>query len=226
MKHTYYRNHTSQTNLFVSPNRHFKILTMFVCAILFGMATVQMAKATNYIWTNTVTGVNWSSSTNWSPNAVPLPNDNVTFTNIGNINLNPATVTSIVDNSFQGTVTNLTIGTLSASPSGYIYDVVQIPTGKTLTVVSNMVVGGSTGNNSTLLNSANFADFVGGGTLKITGPLLEVEDYGSGAVGNNCAYLNLTSLTNFVYNNINGTVAIAGLVPPGSTSSGFGSRIA
>ena len=161
----------SHTKLFLSPNRHFKILTMFICAILFGMATVQMAKATNYTWTNTLPGGNWSTATDWSPNSGgtgPLPNDNVTFTNIGNTNLNPATVTSIVDNSFNGTVTNLTIGTLSAAASGYIYDVIQIPSGKTLTVVSNMVVGGSTGNPTTLLNSANLAGFVGGGTLKVT----------------------------------------------------------
>jgi len=172
---------------------------------LIALFVVQPAGATSYTWN--VTSGNWSTTNNWSPNTVPglggpLPTDSVTFGNTGAVG-SPTTVNNTVDLGFDGTVTNLTYNSVASGT--YVYDVSQIPSGQTLTVRSNVLVGGL---NEGAGAFATFAYMYGPGTFLVTGPSFTVQNYGSASGANACAYLNLSGLTNFIYNNPSGTISI------------------
>ena len=180
-------------------------------------ALTQLAGAASYTWTNSG---NWSSSTNWTPHTGaggPLSTDTVIFGNTA-ASSSPTTVNNTVDLSFAGTIANLTNGSVAASP--YVYVVTQIPSGQTLTASNSVFVGGQ--NESSAY--ATYAYMTGAGTFNVTGSSLIVQNYGSASGANNCAYLNLSGLTNFVYNNTNGTIGMASYVPPNYASGSAGTR--
>ena len=184
-------------------------------------ALTQLAGAASYTWTNTVG--NWSAPANWNPNAPaggPLATDSAIFGNAG-ASSSPTTVNNTVDLSFAGTIANLTNGSVASQAAGYVYDVTQIPSGQTLTVSTNVFVGGVNEGTGTY---ATYAYMVGAGTFKVTGSSLIVQNYGSASGANNCAYLNLSGLTNFVYNNTNGTIGMASFVPANYASGSQGTR--
>jgi uncharacterized repeat protein (TIGR01451 family) len=204
-----------QTNSFSTTFLTRTIRGMLVLAATFALA--QLAGAASYTWANSG---NWSSSTNWTPNTGaggPLSTDTVIFGNTA-ASSSPTTVNNIVDSGFAGTIANLTNSSVASSP--YVYVVTQIPSGKTLTVSNSVFVGGQ--NESTAY--ATFANMTGGGTFKVTGSSLIVQNYGSAGGANNCAYLDLSGLTNFVYNNTNGTIGMESYVPGNYTSGSQGTR--
>ena len=181
-------------------------------------ASQTMMQAASFTW-NVASG-NWSTPSSWTPATGaggPLGTDAVIFGNAG-ASSSPSTINNTVDLGFAGTVTNLTVN--SAAVGTYIYDVTQIPSGQTLIVSSNMLVGGV--NQSSAY--ATFEYMVGAGTLEVTGPSLIVQNYGSASGANCCAYLNLSGLNTFIYDNPNGTIAMAGFVPSNYASGSQGTR--
>jgi hypothetical protein len=166
------------------------------------------ANATNYTWNDPGgNGGDWSTSTNWIPNttgAGPLAGDTVIFGN--NDEPTGPTANNTVDSGTAGAVNALDYTDFELSSSPYVYPSTLIPSGKTLLVTNSFLVGGQTGTSTG--NPATYAYFYGGGTLKVTGASLLVAD-ASTSGGGPCAYLNLAGLTNFVYNNPNGSFGIS-----------------
>ncbi|MDR3460014.1 MAG: hypothetical protein P4N60_21515 [Verrucomicrobiae bacterium] len=171
----------------------------------------QLAGAAGYTWN--VTSGNWSVPGSWTPStsvAGPLAVDSAVF---GTTDASTASnsVNNVVDAGFAGSVSNLTYNSVSATP--FIYNVTQIPSGKTLTVTTRLLVGG--------LNEPaaggpflSYGILTGGGTLMITGTNLAVENYGSAAAANTFANFDLSGLSNFVFKNTNGTISIADTTLP------------
>jgi hypothetical protein len=162
---------------------------------------VLSAGASSYTW-NAPSG-NWSTPANWNPATPfngPQATDTVIFANADE-SASPSTVNNTVDSGSLGIVSALNYTDFQASGS-YVYPVTFIPANKTL-LVTNLLVGGQTGSGT----SATFAYVVGGGTLRVTGPNLLVADGGTGS--GPCAYLNLAGLTNFIYNNANGSFGVS-----------------
>ena len=200
----------------MKPNRHTNHLKKIslsglalASAALFGFT--QSATASTYTW-NTTSG-NWSSPSSWTPTTFgafgPLSTDSVVFGN-ADTSSSATTVNNTVDTSFAGTVSNLTYNSVASGT--YVYDVTLIPNAnKKLTVASSVLVGGQ---NEGAGAFATFAYMYGAGTFYVTGPTFTVQNYGSASGANACAYLNLTGLTNFVYNNASGSFNIENV--PGS----------
>jgi hypothetical protein len=162
------------------------------------------ARASSFTWNSPSPG-NWSTPANWNPTtplAGPQATDTVIFANTDE-STSPSTVNNTVDSGFLGAIATLQYSDLTSSGS-YVYPVTFIPLNKTLLVTNSMVVGGNIASANT---QASYANFFGGGTLKVTGPLFLVANASSAAGA--CAYLNLAGLTNFIYNNPNGNFGIA-----------------
>ena len=171
-------------------------------AVAATFALTQMADAqTAYNW-NAVSG-NWSTPANWLPvtGAGPQAGDSVIF-GATDTSASSTTVNNTVDAGFAGTIANLTYNSISATG----FNVTQIPTGETLTVANTLTVGEMKAD-----TDVTSAYFTGGGTLQVTGPLVDVENFAVDAGGQPAeAFLNLSALSNFVYNNSTGTVSVAG----------------
>ncbi|MGH7950774.1 MAG: beta strand repeat-containing protein [Limisphaerales bacterium] len=210
------------TNILNKLHRQIPAALVLVAAF----ALTQLAGAASYTWTNSVG--NWSTPANWSPNTGaggPLGTDTVIFDNTASsYSGSQATVNNTVDAYF--TVMNLTNGSYSGGSSYTIYHVTQIPYGETLTVTDNMFIGGQNlgAASPTTDPYATYAYLVGGGTLNVTAPSLTIQNYGSAAGANPCAYLDLSGLTNFVYSNTNGAIDMAGFVPANYASGSRGTR--
>jgi hypothetical protein len=165
------------------------------------LAATPLAHATNYTWN--VTSGNWSSASSWTgPGGPPGAADSAIF---GNTDTSPnsTTVNNTVDSGFSGTITGLTVNSVSSSLTEF--DVTQIPTGVTLTVTGPVLVGGL---NEGAGGFTTYAYMTGGGTFVATGTPFTVQNYGSASGANAAAYLNLSALNYFVYNNKNGTISI------------------
>lgn len=163
----------------------------------------QAANAAPYVW-NTSSG-NWSTPGNWNPNTIgngPASSDAVIFSN-NFATASPATVNNTVDNGFAGTIGNLTYNSTNAQLSP-IYNVTLIPSSETLTASGACLIGGQNSTGPMI----TYAYMAGPGTFTITGPSLTVQNYGSASGANAAAYLNLSGLTNFVYNNNTGTISV------------------
>jgi hypothetical protein len=168
------------------------------------LAMAQLVGAQNsYTWN--VTSGNWSAPGSWSPSANPAGPQSFDSAIFGNDfeSSSPTTVNNTVDSSFAGTVADLTYSDFEPSGS-YVYPVTLIPANKTLIVTSDFVVGGQSQPSG---NYASFATMVGGGTLKVTAPNFFVANGGS--ANGACAFLDLSGLTNFIYNNPNGSIGIS-----------------
>ena len=172
-------------------------------ALIALLALPRPAGAASYTW-NVASG-NWSTTNNWAPNTGlggPHASDSVSFGNTGAPNT-PDTVNNTVDFGFAGTVAGLTYNDLaSGTASNYVYPGTFIPANQTLTVSSNLVVGGQSPGGGI----GSFGDVLGGGTLRVTAPSFLIGNGGASAGA--IAVLDLSGLTNFVYNNANGSIGI------------------
>ena len=170
-------------------------------ALVAGIALTQLAGAASYTWN--VTSGNWSTSTDWTPNTAaggPLATDSAIFGN-NDTTTSPTTINTTVDGGFAGTILNLTYNSASTSP---IYNVTQIPSGQTLIASGSVLVGGVNQSSAYI----TYAYMTGGGTFEATGASFTVQNYGSASGANATAYLNLSSLDSFVYNNTSGTISV------------------
>ena len=104
------------------------------------------------------------------------------------------TVNNTVDAGFAGTITGLTYNSTSATA----FNVTQIPTGQTLTVTGPVVVGGVNGVSTAIMTEAYMT---GGGTFLATGSTFTVENWENTTRNGATAFLNLSGLSYFVYNN-------------------------
>ncbi|HZT22458.1 MAG TPA: hypothetical protein VFB55_06080 [Verrucomicrobiae bacterium] len=188
---------------------HDRIVAALTLVALLG--AVPGTVAATYTWN--VSSGNWSAPDSWTPasgTGGPLATDAVLFGNTG-AGADSNAVNNVVDAGFGGSVAQLTYNSVSAAP--YIYTVTQIPSGKTLTVMDRVLVGG--------LNEPasggpflTYARMIGGGTFAFTGTNLAVENYGTAAGANTYANFDLSGLTNFIFNNANGTLSIADTTLP------------
>jgi autotransporter-associated beta strand protein len=153
-----------------------------------------VSSATTNVWNVATPGANpWSTGGNWSPAGPPGSADTALF-GVTGTSANSTTVNNVVD-------ANTTITGLSyTNTTSGTWHVTQIPSGITLTVSNTVNVGGTT-------NLSTTAAMTGGGTFLATGNTF--------AVGNNApssgscsATLDLSALSNFVYNASAGTVNI------------------
>ena len=204
----------------------FKIRHLVVLATL---ALAQLAGAqTTYTWTNSAGG-NWSTPANWIPGtsvAGPKTNDAAYFTTSGAV-VGAITVNNTVDQNFsvaQLTNDSVAISNLLYPSTPWTYHVTQIPAGKTLTVSGQVFIGGQ---NELPSAYATYQYMVGGGTFKVTGTNLTVQDYGSttGNFNSVNAYLDLSGLTNFIFNNTNGSINMATRIPANYASGTRGTRM-
>lgn len=171
--------------------------TLAVLAALLGHPARTTAQT---VWTG-VSGVsastNWSDTANWSTAASPAGTD-VLFGDLGAAGA-AGTINSVVDDSFQNpfslTFTNMSQNTL--------FHTVFIPAGVELANASTLTVGGVSA--PTVTTTVNFA---GGGTLIQNGPVMNVK-WINGSAGGSLATLDLSALSNFVYNSSSGTITIA-----------------
>jgi hypothetical protein len=197
MKATCYMNRTNTFSLS-------SMALVFAAMFLFALS----ASATSFTWNDPGgNSGNWSTATNWNPNALiggPETTDTVVFGNADEPT-SLSTANNTVDSGSAGIISTLTYNDFENS-GAYVYPVTLIPTGKTLLVTNSFLVGGLLGTSTG--TPATYAYFYGGGTLKVTGPSLLVMDASSSGQGP-CAYLNLSGLTNFIYNNPKGSFGVA-----------------
>jgi hypothetical protein len=169
-------------------------------ALIVSFGLIQLANATNYTW-NVANG-NWSVASDWTgAGGPPGTADTAIFGNT-DATQSATSVNNTVDSGFNNSITGLTYNSGSISP--LLYNVTQIPTGQTLTVTGPVLVGGL--NESTAYTT--YAYMTGGGTFQATGASFTVQNYGSASGANAMAYLNLSALSYFVYNNNAGTISI------------------
>ena len=180
--------------------------TAAICLAVIFVFTLS-ARAGSYTW-NATSG-NWSTPADWSPTTPghgPAGTDTVIFANADE-SASPFTVNNTVDLGFAGTIAALNY-TLFEPSTSWGYSVTFIPANQILLVTNSLLVGGNNGANGT--SQATYAYVVGGGTLKVTGPnLLVANTSTSSGTAMPCAYFNLSGLTNFIYNNPNGSFGIA-----------------
>ena len=138
---------------------------------------------------------NWSDALNWQLPGAPTADDNVIFGS-AEVVFDSLTINNVVD-------ANTTVNTLqfTNTTSGQ-WHVTEIPAGVTLTVSSNMTVGGLT-----LSGLQTSVAMTGGGTLSVGGNALNVGNNGTGGIDSGTA-LDLSGLSNFVYNAPGGTLAL------------------
>jgi hypothetical protein len=162
------------------------------------LAMTPPAHATPYAWN--VTSGNWNLNTDWSPSGVPGTGDTATFGNTG-ASGSSTSVNNTVNVPFS--IAGLTYNSVSTALN--VFDVTQIPTNETLTVTGPVLVGGL---NEGAGGYTTYAYMTGAGTFVATGSTFTVQNYGSASGANAAAYLNLSALNYFVYNNSAGTISI------------------
>jgi len=156
--------------------------------------------ATLFRWNVAAPGANnWNVSGNWSPNGVAGVADTNVFGNVGLTN-GPTTPNNVV----SATVTISTLSYTNFNTAGTSNHVTQIPSGVTLTVSSNLNVSGLGAVDAQLTSVA----MVDAGTLAVNAVTLNVANNGS-AASSALATLDLSGLTNFVYNNSGGSINVA-----------------
>ena len=140
--------------------------------------------------------LNWSDRLNWQLPGAPSATDNVIFNGTAVVS-DPFTIDNIVD-------ANMTINSLrfTNAVNGQ-WHVTSIPTDVTLTVNSNLTIGGLTQDG----NPVTLAAMTGGGTLAVSGTPLNIGNTGPTANSSGTT-LDLSGLSNFVYNVPTGTIAM------------------
>lgn len=176
-------------------------------AIAAGALLVAAVNVEATTYTNNVIGGNWSSASSWLPSTgTPGASDNVLFNNAASSS-SSATVNSIVDAGFGGTITGLSYQSTISSD----FNVTQINSPQVLNVTGPFLAGGVTGTaGGTEYTTATttWTYFTGTGTLNATGPTFTVQDYGGVSGANAMSVLNLSGLNNFSYNNSAGIFSV------------------
>ena len=170
--------------------------------ILAGLFASHVGTAqTTFNW-NSASGVdtNWGNYANWDVNTSgEYPGwdgagDTVVFGSAATV-ATPTTINNVVDSP-------TTVATLTYNQTGLnTWNVTQIPSSTTLTVTNNLTVGGLAADSGITLAAIN-----GGGTLLINGNMT-VGNPGGTAVDQGTT-LDLSGLSNFVFNGSSGTFAL------------------
>jgi autotransporter-associated beta strand protein len=153
------------------------------------------------IWTgvvNTSATTNWTDGANWQLPGAPTSIDSLIFdstTTVGNATTN----NNIVNTSF-------TVAGLSYINSNSLYQVTEIPAGNTLTVSSNFTVGGYVAD-----GAISDVAFNGGGTLVVNAVNSNLVGNSGLAAAGSTALLDLSALSNFVYNASSATLGVGNL---------------
>ncbi len=168
-------------------------LTVALCQFQFAANA-----SSNFFWTNTTAGANpWNTAQNWNPNGVAsLADTNVFGTN--GVQANATTINSEVTASTSISTllfTNIALGT---------WHVIQIPSGVTLTITTNLTVGSPIASDSFTSSVA----MVDAGTLQVSGNTLTIGNNGATAADRS-TILDLSHLSNFVYSANSGTITMA-----------------
>jgi fibronectin-binding autotransporter adhesin len=195
--------------------------TMRVPVILaLTLATAQLAGAAGVtIWTGAASpDLNWSTAGNWTTtggSTPPAAADNVVF-GLAGASASSTTINSIVDAGFPGT-----IGSLAFTNNGLtVFQVPQIPAGRTLTVSGAVTNGGILADATT-----NLVFMSGGGTFLVTGTPFEVAGFGSSA-STAMSVLDMSGLSYFVYNNSSGNFQVGeGAANSGGTANRPGAMV-
>lgn len=182
---------------------HISLRTLTVLAALVSTVQSAVAQAT---WTGGASpDLNWSTGGNWSggtgSGGQPASTDSVVFGDTGTVG-DSAMINNTVDLSFAGTIAALTY---NHKISG-AYHVTEIPTGQTLSVSGNTIVGGLNAN-------TNYTGvfMTGGGTFAPAGTTFHVGNQGADNISPYLhATLDMSGLSNFVYDVSGGTWTIAG----------------
>lgn len=168
-------------------------LPVFLAAI----TVSNTAKASTYVWNVSVPGLNdWNVPGNWNLNNgnSPGPGDAAVFGYVG------TNTTEAVNNIVS---VNTTIGSLTyTNTATNSWHVTDIQPGVTLTVTNTLIVGGMT--NFPIITSVGFVD---AGTLSVGGSLTVGNNGGSTSADQNTT-LDMSGLSNFVYNASNATFSI------------------
>ncbi|HEY5914156.1 MAG TPA: autotransporter-associated beta strand repeat-containing protein [Verrucomicrobiae bacterium] len=169
------------------------------------------AQADTFLWNAATFGPNnWNVNANWTPDTGnPGIDDTAVFGELG-VGFDQYTVNNVVSVSTTISALNYT------NITGTTWHVTQIPAG-TLTVTGPVLIGGQTGGG---YNTS--AAMTGGGTFLVTGTtnlltLGNTTGSGSATPGT----LDLSALTNFVFNATNGIIRVGGL-PTGTGSRSTG----
>jgi hypothetical protein len=177
-----------------------RLANIVAIATLALVGAAQMAGAATFTW-NGVNGTsidtNWNDNANWLPNTGnPASADTAIFGATGTVN-SSATINNVVTVNTLVAILNFTNTT-----SGQ-WHVTQIPSGITLTVGTSMTVGFGTAVDG-LVTSAAMND---AGTLLVTGTPLTIGNSGTTSTPTD-SILDLSGLSNFVYNNSTGTIVV------------------
>ena len=171
--------------------------TKTLVILITGLCLTQLASAqTTFNWTSGGgTDTNWSTIANWDNGAAtPGSLDTAIFGAAASVG-NATTINNVVD-------TSTTVATLryTNSITGQ-WHVTQIPAATTLTVSGTLTAGGITADGLT-----NLTAITGGGTLLVNGSVT-VGEIGSTAA-NSSSMLDLSGLSNFVFNNSAGNLQV------------------
>jgi autotransporter-associated beta strand protein len=177
-------------------NRIFSPNLCFAASLVLIIMAAQSSLATTFLWNVATSGANsWATAANWLPGSgFPGPLDTAIFGAVGT-SAGSASINNVVPNN-----TTVTALTFTNTTSG-TWHVTQIPINTTLTV-TNLTVGFGTAVNG-LVTSAAMVD---AGTLAVYGNLT-VGNNGSTTV-NTGTILDLSGLTNFIYNASSGTITM------------------
>ncbi|MGH8024020.1 MAG: hypothetical protein ACRED1_10590, partial [Limisphaerales bacterium] len=167
----------------------FSACRIALAAILSAVASAGIASAqTTYLWTGAGADMNWSTTGNWSPAGSPGAADTAVFGSAA------TTGDSTTANNMISADTTVASLIYTNTGSG-VWNVTGVPFGMTLTA-GDVTVGGLSGN---VLTDVAMTD---GGTLMVQGDLT----VGNLPTGNQKSTLDLSGLSNFVYNASAGTI--------------------
>lgn len=169
-------------------------------AIIIALSNLQFAAfaANSYFWNVASPGANaWNAAGNWTPNGVAGAADTNIFGNVG-----PSANSTTVNNEVTASVSISTL--LFTNVNAGQWDVTEIPSSVTLTVATNFTVGFLAASNNAATSSVVV---LGPGTLQVTGNMT-IGNSGSSSVVQSTV-LDLSALTNFVYNDSAGTIAVS-----------------
>jgi len=141
---------------------------------------------------------NWSDNVNWQLPGAPGAADNVIFDTTSTVSA-PTTVNNVVD-------ANITIAGATYSSSNSQYQVTQIPAGNVLTVNNTFTVGGNI-----MDNAVTHAVFTDAGTLVVNANNANLVGSSGSAGSSGTASLDLSGLSNFVYNASSATFGVGNI---------------
>ncbi len=180
------------------PVRAIAVTAALAAAISIGTA------ATTFIWNVPSPGGanNWNVNANWTPNTGnPGAGDTAQFSGTGT-NTSSTTVNNVV--SVNTSIANLWY----TQQTNGTWHVTQIADGMTLTTSGSVIVGAGTATGVQSADGAvTSAAMVGGGTFQASGATFVIGNQGNAAL-NSGTILDLTGLTNFVYNNSAGLIGM------------------